>query len=179
MCNKGHEWSDEFKKKVSTGVRRAYEEGRLKPYAHWTGKKMSIETKQKMSESAKNSQNSGRFQKGSKVNLGRVREDMRGSNHWNWKGGITKEATKRVNDPIWRALIKIIYERDNWTCQVCGKHCRQDIQCHHIIPVNEDGTDDPSNLITLCRAHHLKIERSEHQKFWRCWLLSHISISLN
>jgi len=158
-------------------TREAYETGKVKSYAHWIGKKLSSEHRQKISAGQK--PNAGRFQKGSQINLGRVRLDMRGQNHWNWKGGTTSETLKRVHDPIWRALTKVIYKRDNWTCQVCGKHCREDIQCHHIIPVKEGGSDDPGNLVTLCRAHHLKIERSKYQDFWRCYLIKAIKISLN
>lgn len=50
-----------------------------------------------------------------------------------------------------RALV-----RDNFTCQYPG--CTEDhlpcIEAHHIIPVNRGGSDDASNLLTMCRDHH-------------------------
>jgi|TARA_Y100000310_G_scaffold292578_1_gene321442 predicted restriction endonuclease len=178
--NLGRHWSSGFKQKVSNGVKRAYEEGRLKPYAHWTGQKMSTETKHRMSQSAKKTVNSGRFQKGHKSkHAGKTRPEISGPNHWNWKGGTTTEVGKRIRNPKWRKIRNEIYARDNWRCGVCGEHCREPIQCHHIIPVSEGGKDTPSNLITLCRKHHLKVERSQLQDFWRSYLTKEIKSSPN
>jgi len=43
----------------------------------------------------------------------------------------------------------------------CGRHCcichrfrPIRLQVHHILPVSEDGTDDPDNLIALCQTCH-------------------------
>ena len=53
---------------------------------------------------------------------------------------------------------KIVKERDNYTCQYCGKQV-EGSNCHasHIIPVSRDGrlAVDPSNMIVLCYHHHL------------------------
>lgn len=176
---KGCKISDGQKQKISKTLKKHYKRGTLKPYAHWTGKKMSVATREKMSITHKANPNSGRFKKGSKVNLGRIRLDMRGSNNPNWKGGTTTEINKRTSDPKWRELAKQIYERDNWRCQICGEHCRNKILCHHILPVRENGTDNPRNLTTLDRGHHTKIEKSKFQDFWRFYLSKHIKISLN
>ena len=50
---------------------------------------------------------------------------------------------------------KIIWERDSFTCQVCGK--KPAYQVHHIIPRRKGGSDDPDNLITLCGLCHMLI----------------------
>lgn len=44
-----------------------------------------------------------------------------------------------------------IFERDNFTCQYCGK-TPPEVTLHvdHIIPVYEGGTNDPENLRTSC-----------------------------
>ncbi len=73
-----------------------------------------------------------------------------------WKGGITPETNKRIAKRSWRELRKQIYERDNWLCQICGKHCKGDIQCHHVIPYRVSQDDKPSNLITLCLSCHYR-----------------------
>ena len=57
-----------------------------------------------------------------------------------------------------------IKKRDNYLCQVCLKHGRfiyQDVQVHHIIPINKDYDKrlDSNNLITLCTLHHKDAER--------------------
>ena len=61
----------------------------------------------------------------------------------------------------WGVIRKKIYERDKWTCQVCGKHCnKKEIQCHHIVPYKNGGSNDSSNLVTLCVSCHAIVEQS-------------------
>lgn len=115
----------------------------------------------------------------SKARIGKPRFNIRGENHWNWKGGVTPLINQRIQKLEWKNLRKEIYRRDNWTCQVSGEHCDKNIQCHHIIPVGEDGTDISDNLTTLSKVSHNKIERSKFQSFWRYYLSKHIKISLN
>lgn len=68
-------------------------------------------------------------------------------------------------------LRKAILDRDNHTCRKCGKkheiihrlnkpdiHRLNKPNVHHIIPVALQGTDDESNLITLCFDCHRDIE---------------------
>ncbi|MDQ7821466.1 MAG: HNH endonuclease signature motif containing protein [Candidatus Eremiobacteraeota bacterium] len=50
-----------------------------------------------------------------------------------------------------------ILKRDRFRCQVPGCHCRHNLEVHHIIRRSQGGTDDPRNLITLCKAHHIHI----------------------
>jgi len=91
------------------------------------------------------------------LNKGKKCPKISGKNHWNWQGGITPESMKRTTDLKWKELVKIIYKRDNWTCQKCGLHIHDsNISCHHIIPFSVCKTDDPNNLITLCRSCHGK-----------------------
>ena len=51
-------------------------------------------------------------------------------------------------------------ERDDYTCQICGKNETSEdyLHVHHIVPyrIFEDQTND--NLITVCRACHIEIE---------------------
>ena len=46
-----------------------------------------------------------------------------------------------------------ILNKDNFTCQHCGKRGII-LDVHHIIPLRLGGSDDISNLITLCRPCH-------------------------
>jgi 5-methylcytosine-specific restriction endonuclease McrA len=43
-----------------------------------------------------------------------------------------------------------VWERDNFTCQVCQQ--RRFLTIDHVIPESAGGTLDPSNLQTLCRS---------------------------
>lgn len=46
-----------------------------------------------------------------------------------------------------------IFQRDNYTCQYCGR-TKSDgaiLQIDHIIPISKGGTNDESNLITCCQ----------------------------
>ena len=61
----------------------------------------------------------------------------------------------------WKAIKKKIKERDNYTCQECGKiEGEQYLQVHHIVPyrIFEDNSEE--NLITLCPKCHAKHEYS-------------------
>lgn len=71
---------------------------------------------------------------------------------WNWKGGISRN--KLYTKKEWIKIIKKIYKRDNWNCQICGNHGGL-LNCHHIDqnPLN----NSLNNLITLCPTCHAKI----------------------
>lgn len=67
---------------------------------------------------------------------------------------------KRTNKERWRRLRLIIFDRDDYRCQLCGKDLRgckgNSINCHHIFPRQyKEFFFDDLNLITLCsRCHH-------------------------
>jgi 5-methylcytosine-specific restriction endonuclease McrA len=63
----------------------------------------------------------------------------------------------RFTQMEWKELRKKIYERDNWTCQKCGKHGGR-LNCHHIEPWRISKNNSPNNLITLCLPCHGTIE---------------------
>jgi len=60
-------------------------------------------------------------------------------------------------------LRKMVLERDNWQCQICGKSKEQNktltLHCHHILPVKSNPIEsaDIDNCITLCKACHKKV----------------------
>jgi ATP-dependent DNA helicase RecQ len=62
----------------------------------------------------------------------------------------------------WRKTRESILRRDGFRCVECGKPCNPDeIDIHHLLPRSAGGSDEPSNLITLCdgchAAHHPKL----------------------
>ena len=62
----------------------------------------------------------------------------------------------------WRRTRESILRRDGFRCVECGKPCDVDeADIHHLLPRSAGGSDEPSNLITLCdgchAAHHPKL----------------------
>lgn len=61
---------------------------------------------------------------------------------------------------FWNVIRKECFERDNYKCQDCGKDIRDNIrfpgEAHHIVPISEGGTNELSNLKTLCYSCHKK-----------------------
>lgn len=52
--------------------------------------------------------------------LNKKRPDMAGKKHPNWKGGVTtKNQKERVR--FRKVFQKSVFERDDYTCQICGK----------------------------------------------------------
>lgn len=45
----------------------------------------------------------------------------KGSEHWNWKGGISSENIRLRQSSEYKAWRDAVFVRDNWTCQKCGK----------------------------------------------------------
>jgi len=86
----------------------------------------------------------------------------RGSDHYNWKGGITPE-NKRQRATIecvkWR---KAIYARDNYTCQECGQVGGK-LHAHHIKYWAEypDMRFELSNGVTMCVECHQFLHATE------------------
>jgi len=89
-----------------------------------------------------------------------AKRKLSGTNHWNWKGGITREA-KYWRGKKWKKIRLAVYKRDNYICQKCGVKCsgkpgKKLIQCHHIKPWKMSKDNSMENLITLCLSCHIK-----------------------
>ncbi len=66
--------------------------------------------------------------------------------HWGYQKGVNYgfENTKAM-----------VLNRDNYTCQYCkGKHKDNKLEVHHIVYRSQGGSDEESNLITLCHTCH-------------------------
>ena len=84
----------------------------------------------------------------SKAQLKRVRAGI----HNFWQGGKSYEPySRRFN----RTLKRIIRERDNFTCRMCGKKEDKNAPDVHHIDYNKDNLE-PNNLIALCKSCHIK-----------------------
>lgn len=84
------------------------------------------------------------------------REGMTGKNNHNWKGG-TRSANKIIRESQeykdWRANV---YERDNYSCQKCGKKSEGDLHAHHIKGFSDfpELRFDADNGLTVCLDCH-------------------------
>lgn len=77
-----------------------------------------------------------------------------------------------IPEPLRRKLSArlrvLIYERDNYICQYCGRHT-QSPHCDHILPFSRGGADHPSNLVTACpECNWSKSDKTP--KEWFGWL---------
>ena len=96
------------------------------------------------------------------LNLEYIGENIRGANSPSWKGGPEYHGRDRRTFEYtnWR---KEVFERDNYTCQKCGKHGGVLLNAHHI----QNWKDNPQerykveNGITFCESCHQKF----HSKY--------------
>lgn len=95
----------------------------------------------------------------------RLSAAQKGEKAHNWQGGKTSLLGQQINTWEWRKRRNECYQRDNWTCLDCETMCvnttKKDksrvIQCHHLVARRDGGSDELSNLVTLCaRCHGLR-----------------------
>jgi len=101
-----------------------------------TGKTLSLEARKKLSES------------------------IRGENSCHWKGGLTDEHSrirKSLEYKLWR---QAVYERDEWTCQVCFQKGRK-LNAHHVksFSLFPDLRFEVDNGVTMCKDCHQERHR--------------------
>lgn len=88
-------------------------------------------------------------------NKGKENLHFKGDKNPNWKGGITSEnkaIRSSLEYKLWR---KQVFERDNYTCQICNKKGGQ-LQADHIKPFCnfKELRFDINNGRTLCKPCH-------------------------
>lgn len=127
-----------------------------------TGKEMSDETKQKLSDAHTGKTLSGEHRKKissslyARWNSGEFDEIHVGEHNYRWKGGVEKSYPKEYNDDL-REFIK---SRDNYQCIVCRNNI--DLQVHHID--RNKYNNDYDNLVTLCQQCHIKVHATKSPK---------------
>ena len=99
--------------------------------------------------------------RGNKFRLGKPRPDF-------IDGRSKLKCPDRYGDD-WDAIRLIVYMRDNYRCQGCGitmNDYKRPLDIHHKVPFLISRDNSLSNLITLCRSCHMKIENQfiEQQK---------------
>ena len=161
---KGVKKSEEHRRKISMALKKAHAEGRANSFEKgnkycrsFLGKKHTDEWKAERSEAMKIDNPMKSPETAAKVSLTRITEGTAsGEKNPHWKGG-----SPSYRGPSYDRQRMKVLERDSFTCTLCG--VRQDneerqLDVHHIIPYKNGGTNDLSNLITVCRSCHNKIE---------------------
>ncbi len=87
--------------------------------------------------------------------------------HIGIKNPERKTQAKPYETPYYQKQASRAKKRDNYQCQHCGRQFekgRYGLDCHHILPIRDGGSNHLSNLTSLCRACHrtadLKLERA-------------------
>lgn len=119
---------------------------------HWKLPSPTKEHKRKNSETHKGKHYSPEteFKKGYDV-----------TKHWNWKGGITPINYLIRQSKKYKEWQQSVYKKDNWTCQICKKHCHTDIVAHHLFSFElfPNKRFQVKNGITLCRKCHINLHK--------------------
>ena len=70
----------------------------------------------------------------------------------NFEAPLSTYNSKKQRSLMTRELREQIAQRDNYTCQICGKYMPDGVGLHidHIIPISKGGKSIPSNLQVLC-----------------------------
>ena len=85
-------------------------------------------------------------------------DENKGQNNPAWKGGYESPTQLIRKTDEWKEWRKNIFARDKYTCQYCkGKTKDSQLNVHHIIERSNGGSDNESNLITLCKTCHDKV----------------------
>jgi hypothetical protein len=66
-------------------------------------------------------------------------------------------------------MARMAYIRNHPTCEACG--AVDDPSVHHIRSVDDGGTNEPANLITLCDPH----EKGEDRENGCHWIVGHLA----
>ena len=66
--------------------------------------------------------------------------------------------TKKKYNKEFAKVKKEIFDRDAWECMMEESHrCKGQLDVHHIISRSLMGSNDKTNLITVCRYYHGKL----------------------
>jgi hypothetical protein len=100
------------------------------------------------------------FQKGTiPWNKGKKYPQVTGSLNSKWKGGITPINEKIRKSIIYKIWINAVFQKDNYTCQICEKH-GGDLHAYHLKPfaIYKELRFAIDNGQTLCIECHRKLD---------------------
>lgn len=84
---------------------------------------------------------------------------------------FSRKRMHEINIKEWHRIAHLVFERDSYTCQYCGK-IGGILEIDHIIPFSKGGPDDMSNLITSCRRCNRQKKDKTVEEFIK-WRIEH------
>jgi 5-methylcytosine-specific restriction endonuclease McrA len=78
-------------------------------------------------------------------------------------GILPKRPRLRLDPDSYKRLCRQVLTRDNWRCQVCGS--KNNLQVHHQQLRSQQGSDEDSNLITLCAGCQAQLHGSHTENY--------------
>jgi ATP-dependent DNA helicase RecQ len=87
---------------------------------------------------------------------------------------MSPSSSVRGLSPDWVTVRETILKRDNYRCVECGIPCtHSEADIHHLLPRSVGGSDEPSNLVTLCdgchAAHHPQLAGHLARRMMEKW----------
>lgn len=77
-----------------------------------------------------------------------------------------RKSGKRI--PIPASVREYVFQRDGFRCRGCGKSSTEvQLQIDHIIPIAQGGSNDISNLQTLCKTCNRRKKDQRDPRFRR------------
>ena len=163
-CKPKREMSEEHKKNLSDSLKKAHAEKRHKgafKQGHeilgFQGKQHTEEWKKQQSSILK--ENNPMHDENVVIKRSATIIEngiFAGSNNSNWRGGRPK-----YRGADWRKQRAKALERDKYICQKCGvnqENIKRELTVHHILPYHDGGTNELTNLITVCMSCHFSME---------------------
>ena len=83
-----------------------------------------------------------------------------------------KKQQKKIENGKFRHGVSLVlkqevYTRDGNSCKLCLNDIAQyGRQVHHIVPVSENGSDDLTNLVLLCKQCHTTVHKEGHEDYY-------------
>ena len=157
MTGKHH--SEETKQKISNSEKGKIvsEETRKKLSKISLGKKYGLETIQKRIESRKNNGRPWHSEESKK----KIGVANKGNIPWSYIDGRSYNKSPHRYGDDWEAIRMLVYLRDKFTCQNCGKTMEENgraLNIHHKVPFLISFDNSLKNLITLCCSCHTREE---------------------
>ena len=159
LANKGKKHSEETKEKIR-------QHNLKNPRRYWTGKKRPYKSRPSMK--GKEPWNKGLTKNNDKrvkkyANKLKGKKGLFGKDNPSWKGGVTPINHLLRKSDEYKEWRNAVYQRDNWTCRICGIKCsNKQIVAHHILLFSEYPhlRFAIDNGMTLCRKCHLKLHKN-------------------